>query len=65
MLSEPIRSNETTNNMLYIFNKTFSPKDQKIKIEDTKGKLRMSCLPKEILIIKDKEILKYEYVINK
>lgn len=61
LLSEPINTTDATNNLLYIFKKTFAIQDQKIKINDTKGLLRMKSSQKELLIIKDKEILKYEY----
>jgi len=57
--------NERKGNLLYSFNGTFKSTDQKVKISDFSQSLQVKVLPSGLLIIKDNEIMKFDYVNEK
>ncbi len=56
---------QATNNLLFSFKGQLDKEPQYVKISDTKGKLLLKSTTNELMIIKDKEILRYEYVFEK
>jgi len=56
---------QATNNLLFSFKGLLDKEPQYVKISDTKGKLLLKSTTNELMVIKDKEILKYEYTNEK
>jgi hypothetical protein len=56
---------ERKGNLLYAFTRTFTSSDQKVQISDCNESLRSKLAPKGLLIIKDNEIMKFDYVNEK
>jgi hypothetical protein len=65
LLSEVATDYESNSNLLYIFKNDFHNKTQTIKLQDSKGMLRMKSNNNELLIFKNNEVAKYEYVFEK
>ncbi len=65
LLSEVATDYESNSNLLYIFKNDFHNKTQIIELQDSKGMLRMKSYNNELLIFKNNEVAKYEYLFEK
>ena len=61
LITEPVKITEFKNNVLYLFGKKLNIDKQVIKIGDSEILPTLKKSDKELLIIKDNEILKYGF----